>query len=288
MAATAPKLSCDCHMHVFGPRARFPLVAGRAYTPAEAPIEDYRASHRPLGLERVVLVQASVYGSDNRCMLEAIARLGERARGVAVIDPGASEAELSALHRGGVRGIRLNLATHGKTSREQAADAIRHAARQVAPLGWHLQLYLEPAILAGLAELIADLELPVVVDHMGRPEAAAGVGQPGFAALLELIATGRVWVKLAGADRIANSNEQFAAVAPFAKALIARRPDRLVWGSDWPHIGWHSRATVRDEEVLPFRTLDEARLLGLLDDWSPDASVRERILVANPAELYGF
>ena len=283
-----PPLACDCHMHVFGPRARYPLAAKRSYTPAEAPIERYLAWARPLGLARVVLVQASVYGTDNRAMLDTMARLGESCRGVAVVDPAISAVELAALHRAGVRGLRVNLLSYGSYAEADARATIAGLAARIAPHGWHLQIFVAPTLLIALAPLLVALPVPVVVDHMSLPGARAGLGQPGFATLLELLASGNVWVKLAGADRISKSNAAFAAARPFASALVAARPDRLVWGSDWPHIGWHTPNATGHDEVLPFRDLDEAKLLGQLGEWSGDAAVRRGILSDNPAKLYGF
>ncbi|MFI4986842.1 MAG: amidohydrolase family protein [Alphaproteobacteria bacterium] len=283
-----PPLACDCHLHVFGTSERYPFTPRRSYTPPEATIEDYRASHRPLGLARVVLVQASAYGSDNRCMLAALARLGDAGRAVAVVDAAASAAELAALDGAGVRGMRVNIVTHGQVSSAQARDAILRMAERIAPLGWHLQLFLDPPLIAALAETLATLPLAVVIDHMGLPDATAGLGQPGFAALLDLVRGGSTWVKLSGADRVAHSNHDFRAAAPFARALIAARPDRLVWGSDWPHIGWHGSTSVEHGEILPYRAVDDGKLLGLLAAWGADEATRQRILVDNPAQLYGF
>ncbi len=288
MTTAAPPLSCDCHMHVFASAARYPFAERRSYTPPEATLEDYLALHRPLGLVRVVIVQPSVYGSDNRATLEALARLGAAGRAVVVVDPETPRAELAALGRTGVRGIRVNLATHGGTAAAEARALICRMAERVAPLGWHLQLFLEPDLIAVLAETLATLPTEVVIDHMGLPDAAAGVAQPGFAALLALLRGGRTWVKLSGADRIAGSDETFAAAAPFARALIAARPDRLVWGSDWPHTGRRDGSTPDVARILPNRALDEGKLLGLLAAWGADEAARRRILVDNPARLYEF
>lgn len=283
-----PAGACDCHMHVFGDPARYPLAPFRSYDVGEAPLEAYRATQRRLGLDRVVFVQASGYHTDNRCMLDAMAALGRGGRGIAVVDDGVVTGELRRMHEAGVRGIRVNLASVGSLTARQAAERMARLARRVADLGWHVQLFLPPAQLAELAPRIAGLPVAAVIDHMGLPRLGEGVGQPAFAALLRLVETGRCWVKLSGADRIARGHPDHAGVAPFACALIAAAPERLVWGSDWPHIGWHGAEPGARHDLLPFRPEDDGALLDLLLDWAPDAAVRERILAVNPARLYDF
>ena len=268
----APEGACDCHAHVIGPAARYPLVATRAYTPPEAPLSEYEAVLAELGIERAVIVQPSVYGYDNACTLDTVRALGPRGRAVVVLDPAADDAALAEMAEAGARGVRFNLATPGGAG----ADALESVAARVAPLGWHVQVYVAAAQLAELAPRLSALPCPLVIDHMGYPDLKAGVEQPGFRALLELlIASPDVWVKVSGAYRI-DPSVGHAAAAPFARALLNAAPDRCVWGTDWPHTQCEL-----DPPVV-------GQLLDQLADWAPDDALWQAILVDNPAKLYGF
>ena len=275
-------------MHVFGPFERYPLAAERAYNVTEAPLESHERMKREVGLERTVFVQASGYGEDNRAMLDALARLGARGRAVAALPIGFPNQELQSMHAAGVRGLRLNLVTLASRYPGDRARLVGDYERMLAPLGWHLQVYADAATLEELEPALRRCGLNIVVDHMGLPDAAAGTGQPGFQALLRLLAAKHVWVKLAGADRITRASGRLRDAIPFMRALAAAAPERLVWGSDWPHIGFHSRRQVEGREPLPFRVLDAGELLDVLIEAVPDAGLRRAILTANPAKLYGF
>jgi predicted TIM-barrel fold metal-dependent hydrolase len=275
-------------MHVFGPFDRYPLAAERAYNVPEAPLEAHERMKRRLGLERTVLVQASGHGFDNRAMLAALAKLGTRGRGVAVLTPGSSLEEIQTLHAAGVRGLRLNLVTLSARHAGDRAQLIADYARLLAPLGWHLQVFADAATLVSIKKPLLGCSVPVVIDHMGLPDAAEGIGQPGFQAVLQLLAAAHVWVKLAGADRITRASGRLRDAIPFMRALAAVAPERLVWGSDWPHIGFHADRQAEAGTLLPFRKLDAGNLLGILDEAVPDAETRRAILVDNPARLYGF
>lgn len=268
----APPLSCDCHFHIFGPYDRFPLDPGRHYDPAAALIPAYLRVAEALGLERMVIVQPSVYGTDNACSLDAAARFGlDRARVVAVVDPAIDEASLRELHAKGTRGVRFN-AVSGNGTPLQDLDAL---ARRIAPLGWHLQLYATGEILAEIAPRLAALPVEVVVDHMGGVRTQDGLGGAGFQALLRLLDGGRAWVKLCG-YRISSAGPPFADVGPFARALLDAAPDRCVWGTDWPH------------PSLSAWMPEDGALLDRLGEWAPSAKERQRVLVDNPAQLYRF
>jgi predicted TIM-barrel fold metal-dependent hydrolase len=283
-----PEHAADCHMHVFGPFERFPLAAERAYNVGEALVAAHEAMKRRVGLERTVLVQASGYGNDNRAMLAALAELGPRGRGVAVFDPELPNKDLIALDAAGVRGARLNFYTLSGRYAGDRAQWIERYARVLAPLGWHLQVLLDGSGLAALERDLARAQVPMVVDHMGLPDAREGVKQPGFQVLLRLVARGNVWVKVSGADRITRHSGHVRDAIPFIQALAAAAPERLVWGSDWPNIGFHSREQVKDGELLQHRELDAGEMLKVLAKAVPDAGVLRRILSLNPAELYGF
>jgi predicted TIM-barrel fold metal-dependent hydrolase len=283
-----PRGACDCHTHVFGPPAQFPFAAERSYTPGEASLEELLALQADLHLDRVVIVHPSVYGTDNSCTVEALRRLGGRGRGVAVIADDITPAELDALHRAGVRGIRLNLATAGVHDPEVARRRLAAAAARVAPLNWHVQIYTTLAVIAALQTELAAAPVPLVIDHFGGASAAAGPAQPGFAALLALVNAGKTYVKLSAPYRSSSLRPDYADVAALATPLIAANPARMLWGSDWPHPGGGHKRGQSVEEIEPFFPEDDGRTLNLLADWAPDPALRQRILVDNPALLYDF
>jgi predicted TIM-barrel fold metal-dependent hydrolase len=279
--------AADTHMHVFGPFDRFPLAAERSYNVLEAPLAAHEAMKRAVGLERTVLVQPSGYGIDNRAMLAALAVLGPRGRGVAVVDADAPDAELDAMHRAGVRAVRLNLVSL-KSRYSDPARLIGEFAARLSPRGWHLQVFGESELIVALEPALVRSPVDVVIDHMGLPEARYGLDQPGFQALLRLLGTGRVWVKLAGADRVTRQSGNLRDAVPFMRALVAVNPDRLVWGSDWPNIGFHTGTAVGADHMLPYRALDAGALLDVLGEAVPDVETRRKILADNPARLYQF
>jgi len=283
-----PAPAADCHMHVFGPYDRFPLGAERAYNVPEAPLGAHERMKAAVGLERTVLVQASGHGTDNRAMLAALAELGPRGRGVAVVAPQTPLAELQRMHKAGVRGVRLNLYTFAARHPGEPAALFRTYERLVAPLGWHVQLFCEPATLLALASAIERASVQVVIDHMGLPDAAQGIAQPAFQCLLSLTGGGHAWAKLSGADRITRASANLRDALPFMRALAQAASQRLVWGSDWPNIGFHSREQVRDDRPLAHRELDAGELLDFLAEAVPDAEARRAILVSNPEALYAF
>ncbi len=266
-----PPGACDAHCHVFGPADRFPYAAERRYTPQDAPREALAALHRRLGVERAVIVQASCHGTDNRAMLDAIAADPSRRRGVAIVDETFGERDLEDLHRGGVRGVRFNFVRHLGGAPDMAVFG--RVLERIRPLGWHVVLHLDAADIVPLAEVIARLPVEFVIDHMGRVESAAGIGQPAFTALLALARRDGCWIKVCGSERI--SQPPYAAAVPFARALIAEIPDRVLWGSDFPHPNLN-------------HVCDEADLVDLVPLFAPDAADRRRLLVDNPARLYGF
>ncbi len=287
-AAPLPPRAAECHMHVFGPFGRFPLARERAYNVPEAPLEAHERMKRRVGLERTVLVQASGHGMDNGAMLAALAALGDRGRAIAVVPLDVAGDELLRMKKAGVRGVRLNLVTLASRHSGDPAALLPAYARLVAPLGWHLQVFAGPQALLALEPAIARCPVPVVIDHMGSPDAAQGVDQPAFRALLGLLGKSHVWVKLAGADRITRSTGRLRDAIAFMRALANAAPDRLVWGSDWPNIGFHSGTQVHDDRILAHRELDAGELLDLLAEAVPHARAREAILSSNPERLYGF
>jgi predicted TIM-barrel fold metal-dependent hydrolase len=288
-AFVVPDGATDCHVHVFGPAHRFPYTAERVYTPGDASIANLQAHQRALGLSRVVMVQPSPYGTDNACAVDAIARLGDRARGVAVIDPHAiSDDELSALHKSGMRGARANLQTTGILDPRSALDTLTVLSDRIAPLGWHLQTFTNLAVINALGSELHKLRTTLVVDHFGGAKAALGTSQPGFDVLLSLVEKGRAYVKLSAAYRV-SAQTGAADASPLARALIAANPDRMLWGSDWPHPGGSQRKGSLRDEIEPFFPIDDGAALNQLAGWvDRDRALLRRILVENPARLYGY
>jgi predicted TIM-barrel fold metal-dependent hydrolase len=279
-----PRNACDCHVHVFGPPERFPFAADRLYTPGPASIGDLVALHQALHIERVVIVHPSSYGLDNSCTVDAVRKLGARARGVAVIDERTTDAMLADMHAAGVRGVRVNLESFGQSDPVVARRQLQYAAERVAPLGWHVQTYTNLAILASLHDTILALPTTLVVDHFGRSQAALGTAQPGFEQFLTLLRSGKVYVKISAPYRI-SQQPHYPDVAPIARAMIAANPDRIVWGTDWPHPG----AAKRDPAVIePFRPEDNGAALNRLAEWTQNRAELQKILVDNPARLYQF
>jgi predicted TIM-barrel fold metal-dependent hydrolase len=287
-AEPLPAHAADCHMHVFGPHERFPLAAERPYNVSEAPLDAHERMKAQVGLERTVFVQPSGYGTDNRALLAALGEIGERGRGVAVVQPQIALAELQRMHKAGVRGVRLNLYSLAGRHEGDPAALLRRYERLIGPLGWHIELLCAPDTLVSLVAAIERCAVPVVLDHMGLPDAAQGTAQAVFQCVLRLASSGRAWVKISGADRITRATGRLADAIPFIRALADAAPGRLVWGSDWPNIGFHARTQVRDEELLAHRELDAGELLDLLAAAVPGAGERHAILAGNPQALYGF
>lgn len=283
-----PAGACDCHTHIHGDPARFPFDPARVYTPEPASPEQMAALHRALHIQRVVIVTPSVYGTDNAASLFGMQARGADARGVAVVAEDTPGSALDALDRAGFRGLRLNLATVGLTDPALARRRFRHALSQAAPRGWHVQIYTHPPLIAALQDEFAVAPVPVVFDHFGGAQAARGLDQPGFPALVSLVGSGAAYVKISGAYRASGVAPDYADVTPFAQALIAANAERVVWGTDWPHPAGATPPGRSPLDVTPGYRIDDGRLLNQLARWCPDAAVRERILVHNPARLYGF
>lgn len=261
-------------MHVFGPENRYPYTKERSYTPTDAPLEAYQQMANTVGITRTVVVQPSVYGIDNRATRDAVKTLGSRkGRGVAVISPTITDAELAGLHADGFRGIRLNLLFKGGVD----FSAIQALAGRLADFGWHIQFLVDVSQFNDLYERLSALPTDIVIDHMGHMPASAGIRQPGFRALLKLVDAGRSWVKLSGPYRFtAEQTPPYGDVTPFARALIHANPERMLWGSDWPH------------PHIPVPMPDDGALVDMLDAWVPDEATLNRIMVTNPETLYCF
>jgi predicted TIM-barrel fold metal-dependent hydrolase len=283
VTAVVPSGACDCHVHAFDPR--FPLDPARPYTPGTATGAQLDDMHRRLGVSRTVLVQPSPYGLDNSCLLDELRTRGNQARGVVVFDP-ATSPPLQKWQAAGVRGARVNLATFALSDPAVALAPLRAVAAAIADLGWHLQVFTELAIVAALADDIADLGVPVVLDHFALASTDSGPDQPGLAELLDLLRAGVAYVKLSAPHRISTRSEA-TDVEWITRTLIDNASDRLLWGTDWPHTGGRARTTSDRLTVEPFRAVDDAAALHRLIEWAGTEASR-RILVDNPTALYGF
>lgn len=283
-----PPGAADCHMHVFGPFDRFPLASTRAYTPPEAPLALHEQMKRDVGLERTVVVQPSGYGADNRALLAALKELGPRGRGVAVIHPLIASVDLMRMAEAGVRGVRLNYYSLPQRDENARWQVFEDTVERIAPLGWHVQVFADAPTLASLAPAMLSSEIDVVIDHMCMPVAALGLDQPEFRMLLDLVASNdHMWVKLAGADRVTRESGTLRDALPYMRALVDAASEAMVWGSDWPHIGFHTRGAGGHDAELPYRELDAGDLLDVLAEAVSPEEWKD-ILVSNPERLYGF
>ncbi len=257
-----PPGACDSHMHIVGPFNKYPVRESRSLSPREATLDDYILTMNKLGLSRCVIVQPSFFAKDNACTLDAVEALGERARGVVVIDSDTDEGVLEHMHIRGVRGVRVQSVVAGGAN----PDDIEAIAARIKPLGWHLQLFMDGKNIPHLAPRLMSLGIDVVFDHMAQVDAESEPGDPGFKALLKMLDGGRTWVKMS--DAFSKPD------AARARRLIAANEDRVLWGSDWPHLGYATPAP------------DDGELLGALTEWTQDASTLKKILVGNPERLY--
>lgn len=272
MSGPVPRGACDCHAHVFGPLDRFAFIEGRSYTPPERLASDYRVLLASLGVERGIIVQPSVYGTDNGATLNALAELGDGFRGVAVLPPDVNDAVLADCAARGIRGVRLGDLLRGGVP----LSHLEAMAARLKGTGWHIQIFAEFSKNPELTGRIRKLGVPVVIDHLGLIDPDLGVADPGFQAILALLRDGLGWVKLSGPYLSSRRPMPHSDVEPLVATLVEQSPDRLVWGTDWPHPS--------AGDALP----DDLALLALLDRWVPDLATRKRILVDNPAALYGF
>jgi predicted TIM-barrel fold metal-dependent hydrolase len=276
---------CDCHVHIIGPRDKYPMTANRPYTPPTASVAQLKAMHARLGIQRTVLVQPSFYGTDNSCMLDALAELGNSARAIAVVALNTPDAELRAMDGKGVRGIRINLESAGNRDPKAAQAMLRDYAKKVAPLNWHIQVYTVLPVIVALTGTIADLPVPVVIDHYGMPAGGEGSAQKGLSALFDLVHARKAYVKLSAPYRFSKMKE-YADVKPIAQSLIYNARDHMLWASDWPHT--QTIPGKKADEVTPFSNIDDAGYLKQFQSWYPDETTRKMILVDNPTKLYRF
>jgi predicted TIM-barrel fold metal-dependent hydrolase len=268
-----PPGACDAHCHVFGPAAKFPYSADRSYTPPDASVADLRRLHAKLGISRAVIVHASCHGTDMRVTLDAIASSGDTYRGVACVEDSVTDAQLQALHAGGIRGIRFNFVKHLGGVPDLAV--FHRLVARIKPLGWHVVLHFDAEDILAQQELLGRIDVPFVIDHMGRVKAGEGLAQAPFQSLLRLFESNPLaWIKVCGSERVSVGKRPFSDAVPFARALIAVDPARILWGTDWPH---------------PNITKDmpnDGELVDLFGEICPEETVRRQILVDNPTRLY--
>ena len=267
-----PAGACDCHAHLFGPQDRYDYDTRRQYTPPDASLAEYEKMLKTLGVDRGVLVQPSVYRTDNSALLDALAESNIPLRGVVVVEPTISDAELKRMHDLGVRGVRLNL----RFENSAAGDIAPALAKRIAPLGWHLQLRINAEDLPIVETVLLTLPVDIVVDHIGQVPIADGLEGKSFQALLRLVRAGRCWIKLSAPMRMSAEEYPYADVTPFVRALVEGNPDRMIWATDWPHT------------TLTKRMPNDGDLIDLLLEWIPDEAMRHKVLIDNPARLYDF
>jgi len=269
-----PPKSCDTHTHIFGPASRYPFAANRPYNAPEAPLEAFRALHEKIGVERCVIVNATVHGTDNRVVTDAIAQSGGAYRGIANVNDEMSDKDLEGLDKGGIRGCRFAfLKRLGGVGDMNKFNRIVH---RVAEIGWHVDVYFEPGTVGEFAPVLRALPAPYVIDHMGTVQAAKGLDDPAFKALIDLQASDeKCWVKITGLERASVAGKPFRDSVPFAKRLIDNAPDRVLWGTDWPH---------PNVKFMP----NDGEIVDLIPLYAPDPVIQRRLLVENPARLFKF
>ena len=268
-----PRFACDSHVHIFEDPSRYASVKTPHYTLPDGGLAKLQRMIGVLGLERFVIVQPSYYGTDNRCLLDALSVAGPCARGVAMVDENCTDEELSAMHRRGVRALRLDLFLRSSWATADICAYVERAVRRTRAIGWHVQFYTPGWVVRDLLPFLGKLDADFVIDHMGYMLESDGLGPADFDRLIGMIRGGRGWIKLSAPYRLAKDGN-FERLRPMARALVEAAPDRVIWGSDWPHIPEGGR--------------DTGALLNLLADWVPDEGMRTRILVSNPARLFGF
>src|SRR5262245_26409645 len=252
-----PAHACDCHTHIHGDVEKFPFFAGRVYTPGPASPEEMAALHKALHIERVVIVTPSVYGTDNSSSLFGMKARGATARGVAVIDDKTTEAQLDTMQADGFRGIRINLANDGVNDPNVGRTRFSTAVERMKARGWHVQLYTTLPMISAIKDLVLAAPVPAVFDHFGGAEASLGLEQPGFSDLIELVKSGKAYVKISGAYRSSKLAPDYQDMAPYARALIAANADRIVWGTDWPHPDSVPVPGRKATDVAPFYDIDD-------------------------------
>jgi 2-pyrone-4,6-dicarboxylate lactonase len=268
-----PGGACDSHCHIYGPFDRFPLPDDRSFTPSEAPETALRALHDAIGIQRAVIVQSQGHGLDHRPLLDALAVGNGRYRGVALLKPTSSASEIAGFDQAGICGVRFNFLRH--LGGNPSLDAMRDIMKLVRPFGWHVAVHVTGPDLIRYADFIAGIDARVVVDHMARPDIGHGIDACRDT-LFRLLDSGRIWVKLSGGDRLSKAGPPYLDVVPYARSLAEHSPERILWGSDWPHVN------------LDGPMSDDGALVDLVAAIAPTDDLRRRMLVDNPMAFFGF
>jgi 2-pyrone-4,6-dicarboxylate lactonase len=281
-----PAGACDCHVHVIGPQSKYPMVADRVYTPPEAGVPELKKHLSSLNLSRVVLIQPSFYGTDNTYQLLCTKELGKSARTVIVIDEKTTDQDLNKMVAMGARGVRMNLSTSGIFDPEVARKQLVELAQRIKDFGLHIQIYASAKVIAGIANTIYTLPVPVVFDHFASIKAAGFKNQAELPAVIDLIKSGQIYIKLSGIYRISDASPDYAEVKDLAQLFVETNPDRMLWASDWPHT--NTLPGIPATQVTPYRIVDDLRVFNLLPDWIPNRQNLIKVLVSNPERLYRF
>ncbi|MCW5603419.1 MAG: amidohydrolase family protein [Burkholderiales bacterium] len=271
-----PPGACDTHFHLFGPPEKFPYAPERSYTPPPAPLESVLKTHDRLGFQRGVIVQGNAHGTDPSALMDALAREPKRLRATAIVKESITDAELRRMKDAGVRALRFHHMPTGKGFSSLGLETFARMAPRMKALDLHVQFMIDADALEDAVPYLKDWKLPAVIDHMGNIDASRGADQPGVRLMCRLLAEGRIWVKVSGAYRISAQYPDYPDARPVHEALVKANPDQVVWGSDWPH--------PRLDKDMP----DDGHLVDLFNAWTPDAALRRKIFVENPARLYGF
>jgi predicted TIM-barrel fold metal-dependent hydrolase len=278
--------ACDCHVHVIGPQSTYPMVVDRVYTPPECGVPELRAHLQRLNLSRVVLIQPSFYGSNNNFQLLCAKEMGDSARVVIVIDEKTSDQELAKMVSMGARGIRINLSTSNTVDSEAARKQLVEVAQRIKDFDLHIQIYASAQVISGIADTIRTLPVPVVLDHFASIKAKGFQKQVELPVILDLVKSGQAYIKLSGIYRISSASPDYAEVKDLARLYVETNPDRILWGSDWPHT--NTLPGIPATEVTPYRIVDDVRIFGFLPDWIPNPQNLVKALVSNPERLYRF
>jgi predicted TIM-barrel fold metal-dependent hydrolase len=277
-----PKGTTDIHRHVVGDERQYKYTPTSRYRLEPATIEDMEALDKALGIDRVVLIALTGYGTDNSCLLDGLKKLGSRGRGMPIIDEQTTDRDMEMMHRAGCRGIRLQIGE----GLDEARSRLKWAGQRLKPYGWHINTGGLLSRLDDLQHDIAASPVPIVFDHFLGVQANLGLKQPGVATLLKLLKEGYVYIKVSATHRISREGPNYPDVAPIAQAFIAANSQRVLWGTDWPHVG--TMAGYSNKEVSPYLSIDDAAVLNQLPVWAPDAAVRKLILVDNAARICDY
>lgn len=281
-----PVGACDCHVHVIGPQDQYPMIADRVYTPPECGVEKLKAHLKQLHLTRVVLIQPSFYGSDNTYQLLATKEIGNNARAVIVIDDNTSDHGLAQMVAMGAQGVRMNLSTSGVLDPEIARHQLIALANRIKDFGLHIQIYSSPQIFASIAKTIYSLPVPVVFDHFASIKADGFQASTELPVILDLLKSGNIYIKLSGIYRISVASPYYAEVKDLAQLYVDTNPDRILWGTDWPHT--NTLPGIPATQITPYRIVDDQKVLNLLPEWIPNPSELNKVLVTNAERLYRF